>query len=75
MRLHFQHWSQKTAPQNDTILREPVCYQVAEKPIRNIIARFSVFLCPFLFIYVFYQMVKRIIRFFKWRHKKKNHEI
>ncbi|HFV9822493.1 TPA: hypothetical protein ACIAOU_004072, partial [Salmonella enterica subsp. enterica serovar Orientalis] len=71
----FNIGHRKRPPQNDTILREPVCYQVAEKPIRNIIARFSVFLCPLLFIYVFYQMVKRIIRLFKWRHKKKNHEI
>lgn len=61
----------ENGPQNDTILREPVCYQVAEKPIRNIIARFSVFLCPFLFIYVFYQMVKRIIRFLNGDTKRK----
>jgi len=43
-----------------------------ENPIEGIIACISVFLCPLLFTFAFYRMVKRIIRLFKWRHKKEN---
>ncbi|EAX3604123.1 hypothetical protein HAY47_004430 [Salmonella enterica] len=41
-------------------------------PIEGIIACISVFLCPLLFTFAFYRMLKRIIRLLKWQHKKEN---
>ncbi|GEM_PF-2873426 len=43
-----------------------------ENPIEGIIACISVFLCPLLFTFTSYRIMKNIINYFKWQHKKQS---